>query len=156
MKKMICAAMVSIGLLVTPSMASAQSYNPLGNTVFNGNVNATVGMTTLSCGIQVTLNAATTTSASIPTGGFALSGGLCGLASITNLPVTVTYSNPGVHTLTAYIKAATFLGTACEGYFKVTYDNGTQTLTIPEQTIGSGSATCKFKGSAKPNHTFTI
>lgn len=154
MNKFLSLLASSVIMIAASNAANAQTYNPLGTTNFTGLVTATVG-TTMNCSINVELDVSSTTAASIS--GFSLAGGpfgACALASITNLPSPVTFTAP--NQMTAYIIASTFAGTACQGNILVTYDNVAQVLTIPNQTIGTGSSTCTFRGSAKPNHTFTL
>ncbi|ARS29270.1 hypothetical protein [Sphingomonas sp. KC8] len=160
-------ALVSMG-----GVANASMVRPAGNTTFSGTILATVAGTTLTCTGNLTLNASPNNAGDshgafshtdIPTGtlkvtAFTLSGTGCGLATLTGLPYTVavgTTSAGGVTPLTITgLTASTFIpGVSCSGNVSGSWNNGTQVLTIPTQTIGF----CNFGGTLAPTSgTFTI
>lgn len=161
----------ALALVGMGGVANASRVTPAGNSTFSGSITATVAGTSLVCTGNLTLNASPNNAGDshgaashtdIPTGtlkvtAFTLSGAGCGAATLTGLPYTVTLGTTasGVTPLTITgLTASTFIpGISCSGNVSGSWNNTTQLLTIPTQTIGF----CNFGGTLAPTSgTFTI
>lgn len=151
--------------LVSAQAAQATTYTPAGTFTATGTLTVQKGLT-LNCAATFTIavpEAAPDAHGSFSHGhsanvtGATLTGGLCPLVTLNNLPWTVTYD--GTNLIFTGVAASTITPGGClPGTIQGAWNNTARTVTFVNQTLtgGSGSANCIINGTLTVNPTISI